>query len=91
MANKREYQVYRLRNPKRKEIYYGVTKNYKARWKEHYKGEVIETSHWDFVEDRARDILLDDKYTKSKATKKVEELRLSGPPNSFKGYVVIAL
>ena len=91
MANRKEYQVYRLRNPKRREIYYGVTKNYESRWSEHYEGQVPETSHWDFTEDRARDILLEDKLTRSKAAKKAEELKKSGPPENFKGYVIIAL
>ena len=89
MANRKEYRVFRLRNPARRELYYGSTKDYETEYLTHFEGAVAVTAHWKFEEEGVRDTLLEELYTKSKAAAKAASLRAGAPPEEFAGYALL--
>lgn len=82
------YCVYRLRNVSQKEIYHGITVDFEARYRQHERGCVDATSHWDFANDTIRRSILLEDLPESEASDYAHALE-DNPHEEFNDYKYI--
>jgi len=83
----RAWLVYRLANHTKMEIYFGATKDYSNRFKEHAGRETETIKHWDFVNDSIDEKLVEDGLTEKEAIE-LEHTLDSQKDSEFPDYTV---
>ena len=83
----RAWLVYRLANHTKMEIYFGATKDYSNRFKEHADRETETIKHWDFVNDSIDEKLVEDGLTEKEAIE-LEHTLDSQKDSEFPDYTV---
>lgn len=68
------YCVYKLINHSKKEIYYGITNDFKERHKEHVANNVVATKMWVFGKDDIQHEIVEKNLTKEDASEKAHNL-----------------
>jgi len=87
VSNKR-YDVYRLVNNTRKEIYHGIATDFLDRYYEHSMGNVKATSHWDFKTDNIEQFILLEDLEESEASEYAHAFEYN-PHKEYYGYKFI--
>ena len=82
------WKIYFIWNHTRKDIYVGISENYKNRWEEHKKGKVSTTSSWFKSGDKIDFKLYSSAYS-SKETASLEAHRIEREAISAEGYRLI--
>ena len=78
-----EWIVYRLVNHTKREIYYGCTKDYSDRFRQHAREETIALKHWDFDKDEVNERLVDKNMTQREASALAHKMENQTPPELY--------